>query len=76
MSENASEKLSRVNLMADDDKGLTWDLSDNDRAALSFVLELVDVIVGAVAKQQDRSVSVIIEAFSKKAEDNLRKDSK
>jgi hypothetical protein len=36
--ENYNDQLSRLNLMADDD-GTTWDLSENDQAAISAVLD-------------------------------------
>lgn len=35
--ETFTEQLSRVRMMSEDD-GLTWDLSDNDQAALKAVL--------------------------------------
>lgn len=41
MSESYEEQLNRLNLMADDD-GTTWDLSDNDQAAISAILDRLD----------------------------------
>jgi hypothetical protein len=36
--ENYDDQLSRLNLMADDD-GTSWDLSENDQAAISAVID-------------------------------------
>ena len=41
MSETYKEKLSRVRMMASE-RGGTWDLSDNDCAALSAILKRLD----------------------------------
>lgn len=41
MSETWEEQLSRVRMMATQEGG-TWDLSDNDRAALQAVLARLD----------------------------------
>lgn len=39
MSESHAEQIERVGWMADSDQGCTWDLSENDRAAIQTVLK-------------------------------------
>ncbi len=39
MSESHSEQIERAQWMADPDQGCTWDLSENDRAAIKAVLK-------------------------------------
>lgn len=48
MAETWNEQLSRVRLMADDCD--TWDLSDNDIAALRAVLERLDALEAELAE--------------------------
>ena len=42
MSESAADKFIRVQMMASDDD--TWDLSDNDVAALQYVVERITAL--------------------------------
>jgi hypothetical protein len=49
--ENYNDQLSRLNLMADDD-GTTWDLSENDQAAISAVLDKLS----SVEAERDNAV--------------------
>lgn len=44
MRKKLDAALSRVRMMADENQCHTWDLSDNDRAALTMVLERLDVL--------------------------------
>jgi hypothetical protein len=52
MSETAEEKLDRVRLMADEVDA--WDLSDNDIAALRYVLDRLDKAERALGYVLDR----------------------
>jgi hypothetical protein len=46
--ETIQEQISRVRMMAEDD-GETWDLSDNDKAALKAVLRENDHLKNEIA---------------------------
>lgn len=52
MSESFQDQLSRLECMADDDTGMTWDLSDNDRAAISAVLTALTAANAIIATAQ------------------------
>jgi len=47
MSETLTEQIERLRTMAEDD-GETWDLSDNDKAAIVGVLGLVEELKAAL----------------------------
>lgn len=44
--ETFSEQLERLEMMADPDQGCTWDLSDNDRAAIRAILDNYRRVLG------------------------------
>lgn len=64
--ETFEEQLSRVQQMAHDANGETWDLSANDRAALGAMLDSIhklaklgtDWLDGAAAKEMNRLVAI------------------
>jgi hypothetical protein len=55
-SESFTEQVSRVRMMAEDD-GETWDLSDNDKAALRAVLAKLAEPVGGASQELDEKLS-------------------
>lgn len=59
--ETAKEMRERLEAMAVD-HGETWDLSDNDRAALSWVLAALD----AATAERDRAIKLAVSAMESK----------
>lgn len=42
--ETPAEMLDRLRLMAADERGQKWDLSDNDRTAIAYAVEQIDIL--------------------------------
>ena len=61
--ENASDKYGRVQQMILDDGG-TWDLSPKDKAALRYVLGLVNSLADDLAAYTGQPIPKVIERHS------------
>lgn len=62
--ESPSEKYSRVQQMIVDDGG-TWDLSLNDKAALRYVLGLVNSLADEIADRSGYPIPQVIAQHAK-----------
>jgi hypothetical protein len=60
MAEDPDEKLSRVKMMVKD-RGETWDLSPNDKAALRHVLGMVNWMAEALTEYWSDTFENVIE---------------
>lgn len=64
MAENADQMLLRVEMMADDTRGVKWDLSPNDIAALRHVLATLTAAESAVARltaERDEAQALVVD---------------
>jgi hypothetical protein len=69
--ENYDDQLSRLNLMADDD-GTSWDLSENDQAAISAVIDKLS----SVEAERDALAALVVElrgALEEIADDGIER---
>jgi hypothetical protein len=73
MSETFEEQIERVRAMATDERGAKWDLSDNDRAALTALLAVVDGMEGALIEAR-REVRERAAAISRRHDRNMPHD--
>lgn len=75
MSESWDDKMSRLSLMTVDE-GLTWDLSDNDQAAIRMALGVINAMADDLATCLGGSTSSVIARYCERASNIQEKERK